>query len=338
MKKGITLIIVSLIVIGYNLTIEAQEEGTPVKDCARASKASPVGPAPEFMYGLYTNEDGDLVFRSITDGDFSIDYCYREIERFAKGKINPDFPVGPILPVVGAAVAAFQIDSLTHALIDVPTNDYYLNLRAKMSAISNLDPSTLNDEYRHRVEQYAIEAVVSKDQWTRVSAATILTKLGMYDQVYPMIMEMKDLTWVKLLNNYSKYTPIILSIATDSTINPYTRMSAAYAYQGMTNELGILNRTSIQIIMNIDPKTADADYIRGYWLAARWVERLNDPQIVIGLQQMAFSDELFLADQAVTSLAHLANRGDIEAENALYYILENHPNPTIRSQAGQLIP
>ena len=26
------------------------------------------------------------------------------------------------------------------------------------------------------------------------------------------------------------------------------------------------------------------------------------------------------------------------AEDALYYILENHPNPTIRSQAGRLIP
>ena len=299
----------------------------------------PVRPYPELMRGFYINDEGDSVYRDNSGRDNTIKDCFRAIRDFKTFSADSYAYIGTDLPVCGEAIAAFNNDSLTRSLIYVPTDGIRQKEREKIIALSFLKKASLNEEYRQCIEGIVLLGLESPDEYTRQYSIVLLANWGDFKEVNSTLAQMHDFGFINAIeHNSNMFITTISGIAIDSSRNPYTRMSAAYAVYSITGDSLIVTQTAVNIILASDTTSADSDKLRAYWLAMRWPGIFRDANIVKSLEVLAFINNFLVSDQAVNSLGMMAEHGIVDAENALYYIRLNHPNNLIRSEAARLIP
>jgi len=299
----------------------------------------------EIVNGFYRDENDKLYHVHPVFGDRSVEGCYKEIDLLKEMQLRYHMdssyshtlldPLHKLASIANAA-SAFEEDSLIQLLIDFPA--YTRSAQAlKMKALLEVD-----DKYSDMkgMRRTVLEGLLSENQNAKYYAALKLATWNEWELAAPVLSQAKDIRAWHYLRGNNRAARFFAELALDTSKSGHVRNGAACAASSISGDQSILKKTAEDLLKNADPNTTDMDEIRGYWSAAQYLSRDvdADTEIINNLTKLVFGNNWYLADQALTSLGILALKGNDAATEALYHILEEHPDIKIRSQAAVLIP
>ncbi len=232
---------------------------------------------------------------------------------------------------------AIQSDTIVNLLIEFPV--VHINtLEAQLMCFRIIgDQYHLDKQFRDRMEEIVREAVTNDVSNVRYNAAYLLAYWGdweLAEQYLESVGEYPNLAKIEGPRTEEFLTRIALDLKKD----PHARMSAAYELKRLTGEEDVLLQASIGIVASASTTTQDGADIRGYYTALRYLGKTLNSSSISAIERLAYQDNFLVSDQALLTIKHMAEKGSIEAENALFRIRENHPSQDFRSRAGMYIP
>jgi len=299
----------------------------------------------EIVNGFYRDENGKLYHVHPVFGDRSVEGCYKRIDllkekqlmyhmdsSYSHSLLNPKANLASI----ANAASAFEEEGLIQLLIDFPAYTHTAQ-RSKMQALLQVD-----DKYSDMkgMRRAVLEGLLSENQNARYYAALKLATWNEWELAAPVLSQAKDIHAWHFLRGNDRAARFFAELSLDTTKSGHVRNGAACAASSISGDQSILKKTAEDLLKNADPNTTDMDEIRGYWSASRYLAKIADAdaETIENLTKLVSGNNRFLADQALNSLGILALKGNDAATEALYLILEEHPDIKIRSQAADLIP